>query len=368
MKKLLLVLSLIGLSVNQVQAGFENPFNLISDWYTNLSKNQKFALKGVAAATILGLGFTADPKSPFGLSITKLSAITGATLAGLTGIYHMRKIKNNYDQHKLDSAHFLVDKENNESKSVTIFIHGTLFPATLIPGVKTIIRKLDVKDGMHHALDPQYAIFHGPIPKILNKQAPHEFPIENFYFFGWSGDLSHVARVKAAQDLYAEIKKIKEKDVNKKITLIGHSHGGTIALLTAQEAQKQNDKNYVIDKAILLAMPVQTATENLAHDTGIFKQVFVNYSNGDLVQCIDPQGLYKYSPPGTPFFSKRTLTPAAHIKQAAILNNNWKPAHLSFAFDSYITNMPKIIKIMQNMDENTKTINITAKGPELLDL
>ena len=88
---------------------------------------------------------------------------------------------------------------------------------------------------------------------FLAKAAPAEFPLDNFYLLGWPGRLNADARKKAAEDLLAWIK----KNNITSLTLIGHSHGGTIALLLAQLLEHEKNLTICVDRLILIACPVQ---------------------------------------------------------------------------------------------------------------
>ena len=50
--------------------------------------------------------------------------------------------------------------------------------------------------------------------------------------FSWSGGNSHEERFHAAQTLGAAVKDLRNGDGAARIILIGHSHGGTVALLS----------------------------------------------------------------------------------------------------------------------------------------
>jgi hypothetical protein len=107
------------------------------------------------------------------------------------------------------------------------------------------------------------------------------------YTFGWNGRLSHKKRVTAAHELYCqlinELKRLNPK--NTSIILIGHSHGGNVILNLAQ-AEETYKQHLVIDKAILLGMPVQSETQSLIASP-VFKSVYNCYSNGDGIQRLD---------------------------------------------------------------------------------
>ncbi len=164
-------------------------------------------------------------------------------------------------------------------KIINIFIHGTLLPKTILQ------------------IRPLHVFFHCPSGLIkadtLNQKlhlASLTHALSNgfkgdYYVFGWSGKLNPLERKLAAADLYKSLQEIATPDTF--IRLISHSHGGNVALHT----KDLSDGSFAIDELILLACPVQKETaQNVTHR--FFKKVYSIHSHYDLIQVIDPQGIY----------------------------------------------------------------------------
>lgn len=244
----------------------------------------------------------------------------------------------------------LVCKKINENNGpVTIFIHGTLYPL-----INILVRMFDLPKGLTPAKKQGNRLFHGRIAYILNKADPKQFDLDNFYFFGWSGSLSARARKKAACQLYEYIKEFK----NRPITLIGHSHGGNVALLLEEVIKEKcvKDefiKNIHIEKVILLACPVMITTQDYIK-SNIFKKVISLYSTGDRTQNRDPQifsiNAHKYAKENNvhiPFFSKRIFKPSANLIQRRVLYDNRNLQHLDFVYKPFLSRLPATIKLIE---------------------
>ncbi len=251
--------------------------------------------------------------------------------------------------------------------TLNVLVHGTLFP-----GLSHLVRMFDIPLGMNaaHALNKSYV--HGRMVHLLSQNSSI-FSIDSFYTFGWSGKLSFNARKLAALDLYRELKSLKLslKDPNESINLICHSHGGNVALLLTEIVQEYQDNEFFIDRLILLATPVQKATENYVSNV-IFKKVYLFYSEGDLTQVLDPQGLYyssKSEEKQIPLFSKRIFNPTPNLKQARVLVDDYDPKHIDFIWkDILIKSLDKMIQLLDREDHKIiSMINISEDGtPELI--
>lgn len=236
-----------------------------------------------------------------------------------------------------------ISKEEIEQKPLVVFIHGTLFSA-----YRWLVHWLDCPLGFAPATKQGNKYFLGRIPYILHEAAPEAFPLDSFYLFGWSGSLNFEARKKAAHQLYHELKKHKRP-----ITVIAQSHGCNVALNLAQIAQEHKDTEFIIDRLVLLACPVQ---EHNAHcvKSHLFKQVFSLYSTNDIMQCLDPQGIYKKTKEllksgnkKIPFFSQRTFEPASNLTQARIILNGSGPAHVDFILKKFLIHLQTILKELE---------------------
>lgn len=134
--------------------------------------------------------------------------------------------------------------------------------------------------------------------KVFDKANPNNKRELAFYTFNWSGIINHKKRVRAARKLYLALieesqRLSKEKNLSVKINLIAHSHGSNVALNLAQidkdinkEIDKENKKNLVINKLIIVGGPVQSETEDYINSK-MFEKIYHIYSMGDHVQVLD---------------------------------------------------------------------------------
>ncbi len=257
---------------------------------------------------------------------------------------------------------------------VTIFIHGTVFP-----GLSRLQGHKEKRRGLYHySANPRRLTGRQRLGRVLHTAAPDEFPVENFYKYYWSGELTLAARKKAAEELFNLLKNHKGS-----CTLIAHSHGCNVSLHLAEYAHQKdplgNDSRFLeplftIDRLILLAPPVQETTAHLIHSP-IFKRVYSCYSAADLVQVADPQGLHNASQSYTiqsPLFSQRTFAPGNHLTQAQILMREKGPSHRDFILPEFFGQLPQLMKLLDDVQATGKdhvTVNIPFKGrvPHLIE-
>lgn len=127
----------------------------------------------------------------------------------------------------------------------------------------------------------------------------------SYYTYGWSGLMSHKARMREAGDFYRALEKLVQeyRDHKKcipKIRIIGFSHGGNVCLnIAAFHAQKDPNAQIIscIDELILLGIPVQSENEQLS-ESDFFKKIYHFYSPADGIQRIDFFSFHR-------FFSKK---------------------------------------------------------------
>jgi hypothetical protein len=230
------------------------------------------------------------------------------------------------------------------SEYITIWIHGT----KLLP--RYILHRIyHAPDGLTPAasFDPQYHL--RSIADALCAADPTNFSSDYMFLFGWSGALAFEEREKAAQDLYKQLKQMVKSYVEKygkqpKIRIITHSHGGNVAL---NLAKIKDDPDFVIDELILLACPVQEATAELIKNP-VFKEAFVLYSSLDLMQIIDPQGLYSHDDT-RPLLSKRYFPTQENITQVKIKMNGHALLHSDFIRLKFVAALPQIIDKMREL-------------------
>jgi len=257
-----------------------------------------------------------------------------------------------------------------QERTITVWLHGTkAFFSKFI-----CANFFYTRNGLHAALsfEPQYHL--REIAELLYAQSPQQFPIDDLYFFGWSGKLSFKARHKAAKKLYIQLCALinqyeQELGVTPSIRLITHSHGGNVAL---NLARYNNDMRIVIDELILMACPVQDRTCHLtAHP--MFKKIYSLYSRFDSIQVLDPQWLYyllKKDFTETPtepasFFSKRDFPPLDKMLQVQLKLNSRGIMHIEFITNKFVGLLPVILEEIKQSESitpfstNVLTIKLT---------
>ncbi len=251
-------------------------------------------------------------------------------------------LKNNIlgqPQTTLDTTAELVQSTKIPTE-VTVWVHGTALVPQIMPNF------FYRKQGFHSALIYEGRYHLRKIVNSLHAQAPELFPLEHFYIFGWNGKLNFEERRKAAQELYYELMNLhdlyREKcGVAPRIKMITHSHGGNVALNLAKVKEKNQD--FVISELIMLACPVQAETMHLVSDP-LFKKIYSFYSESDLIQIIDPQGLYHNKMTAHGLFSSRLFPQYSHVCQIKSRLGNRGLAHIDFLLMRFISNMPAIMK------------------------
>ena len=257
---------------------------------------------------------------------------------------------------KVDLSEKKIVPEIGATTNVTVWIHGTkLFTNKIFP---TFFYS---KPGLFHV--SEYA-FENHLRKLgdwLYEFSPEEFPFEHVYQFGWSGDLSVKARENAARELSDALAVLmynyKEKyDLEPNLTLITHSHGGNVALNLAKF-----NKEYKIDRLILLACPVQKETKNLV-SSDLFKKVYSLYSSLDSIQVLDPQGLqYKTKNEQdamAPFFSQREFESVSNLKQGKVKLHGRGIAHVEFLLKPFLKNLSRLILELENSKDQNVILSV----------
>ncbi len=253
---------------------------------------------------------------------------------------------------------------NAQKPMVTIWIHGTM-PSLIVPKfAKHSFFHLEhglVPISQYHDTDQLYKI-----ADALINTCPEQFNADHYYTFGWSGKLSFTERKKAAQELYQSIVSLNKSYQETHgqpphIRVITHSHGGNVALSMAKV--KQSDEPFIIDELVLLACPVQEKTKHLiAHDC--FNRVYSLYSSGDIIQIIDPQGLYQNSKTDK-LFSEHTFNHHEKLRQAQIEKNGKSLAHMDFLWTSFAQHLPSLL---QSLDEFYTSVVHDQECTKVLDI
>ena len=239
-------------------------------------------------------------------------------------------------------------QETSEEKCeyITVWIHGTrLTPRPILHNI------FHAPDGLvpANSFDTQYHL--RSIADTLTQTDPTRYSGEYMFLFGWSGALAFEERVKAAEDFYVQLKQViqsyEQKQGKKpKIRIITHSHGGNVAL---NLAKIKDTSNFIVDELILLACPVQEETAPFIKDP-MFKEIFVLYSSFDLLQIIDPQGLYSHND-NRPLFSERRFPTQDNVTQVKMKLNGRALLHTDFIRVRFVAMLPQIIDKMREFHE-----------------
>ncbi len=246
--------------------------------------------------------------------------------------------------------------EQKGARCITIWIHGTQLFAQ-----KTFQALFNEQAQLKHFATLPSDCDLRTIADILIHSAPRTFIADDFYIFGWSGLLSFAARDEAAKSLYREIQRLQMEycvayGYQPYIRLITHSHGGNVALNMAK-LSPPNGPHFYIDQLILLACPVQ---EHTKHDINhqIFKQSYSLYSRLDLMQIIDPQGLY--GPEGlwrSAFLSERRFPSDQRVHQIKIKMHKRAITHHEFILPAFLEQLAIVINEI-DIWQQQKSFNI----------
>jgi hypothetical protein len=228
---------------------------------------------------------------------------------------------------------------------ITVFIHGTrIFP-------KFYLQELFYSpDGLQKVTDLEPANHMHAIVHELVKADPCRFSYGLFYTFGWNGNLNFDERKKEARRLYQELSVLMQSYACKygttpQLRIITHSHGGNVALNLVTQKDAHDDLFHV-DELILLACPVQEETKQYIQHS-LFGRVYSISSSLDILQIIDPQGIYKHQK-NVPVFSKRYFPQGPNILQARLKMYGRPIFHIEFLCKKFFRKLPTI---MDTMDE-----------------
>jgi hypothetical protein len=180
------------------------------------------------------------------------------------------------------------------------------------------------------------------IATTLHYGDPHRFPRDQIYFFSWSGKMGFTERKRAANKLYRQLTALiknyqQQHQIQPKIEIIAHSHGGNVALNLANI----KGNHLPIERLVLLACPVQEKTAVLMRSP-LFKKIFSLYSTLDIAQVIDPQGLY-HNGDCASLFSHQRFEPQPNLLQVKVRINGHSFLHHEFHNFPFVTLLPKIL-------------------------
>ncbi len=292
------------------------------------------------------------------IKITLNKIITfGLLVITVTGCRRPTLVKKNLD---LTHVHLPLRKPivpvMHEQPIITVWIHGTRLFKLLAHPIDEYVHAAP-PTGLHRATSLSHKHRLLAVAKSLATVAPDQFPLEHFYVFGWSGDLSFDQREAAAKKLYEELKTLvthyrAKYDITPRIRLITHSHGGNVALNLAKFQDPAD--GITIAQAILLASPVQKETCGYLCDP-FFEKVYALYSTMDNLQVMDPQGMYKTTHNNTRHleFSERRFAPHAKLRQAKIKVNGHGIPHIGFITRGFINYLPSIVDTLDTWEEES---------------
>ncbi len=263
------------------------------------------------------------------------------------------------------------DTQENDDKSsivpptITIWVHGTRFTSRLPHR-----RDSYCKSGLVSVnnLEDHYTLY--ILADTLIQADPDMFPKEHFYLLGWSGKLSFDEREQAAQQLYKDLKQLIKSyevaySVKPYIRMMAHSHGGNVVLNLATIKNPQ-EQDLIITELILLACPVQEKTMHYIQDP-MFKKIYSIYSCLDIMQVIDPQGLYEKTKQASAFFSQRRFLPQQNLTQIKIKINGRALLHREFIYAPFLTYLPRIINTIDTwQQEDLQYPPLTSDSKRLL--
>ncbi len=254
-------------------------------------------------------------------------------------------------------SNYSVSKSQSKAPPITIWIHGTRFIRR--PIFSTVFKN---NPGLKLAQEVPPDYYLHQLAKSFHKTAPEVFPMKTFYIFGWSGKLRDKVRFEAAQALYkhlheviSEYKKTYKKDPI--IRIIGHSHGGNVALYLGKIKDKKNE-TLKIKELVLLACPVQTKTKKYIEDD-MFERTYAIYSTLDMVQVLAPQVEYnvyrtkrghlrtelKWN-----ILSNRRFDPHPKLAQVKIKINGRALFHNEFSHQRFVSLLPHILHVINTWD------------------
>jgi hypothetical protein len=272
----------------------------------------------------------------------------------IPGCKRQKLIKRNLDvSHVQLPRHTHVHDTPKAEPMLTVWIHGTRLFKLLAHPIDEYIHAAP-PTGLHPvtSLTKKHRLL--SVAKALAQVDPERFPLDHFYVFGWSGNLSFKERELAAKKLYAELKILlahytETHGFTPKIRLITHSHGGNVALNLAK--CKNPADGITIAQAVLLASPVQKETVDYIHDP-FFEKVYALYSTLDNLQVLDPQGMYKteHNTKRHLAFSQRRFPSYPHLRQAKIKINGHGIPHIGFLTRGFINYLPTVLDTLDTWE------------------
>jgi predicted esterase len=247
------------------------------------------------------------------------------------------------------TSYAMSDHQTTQDHSITIFVHGTYIMRKLLqyspcrpfmycPQGLTLAKHLPA----HYHF---YKIAHGCVASD-NKS----YSVDQFYVFGWESEYVNDAnRNKSAKILVEQMYEVVvdyyiRHNVIPKIRLIGYSHGGNVILHTAHYLPQYADMQDVEIEAWLFGTPVQVVSHDLVN-SDCFSAIYSLYSQKDIIQKIDPQGLINRKLTKNHFWSDRTFCPYSKCVQVDFTVNGYAINHADY--NLVFKHFPKIKKLVE---------------------
>ena len=160
-----------------------------------------------------------------------------------------------------------------------------------------------------HGTWGQSSAWHKPGGDFYDQLAKVVIPFGGYVqFLIWTGNNTHTARMQAAQEL---VELLHQFSLSDQFILIGHSHGGNVALLVSQLLGMQKSQ-YRIQKLFLLGTPI--CEQVYYPDMEIIDHVYNLFSYADMIQPV--VGLFQ-----------RELPAHQRIANMRVLLNGKEPQH-----------------------------------------
>jgi hypothetical protein len=277
---------------------------------------------------------------------------------------------------------------------INIWIHGT-FPQDFITHeshnkalLEYIVNLYYCPPGLNKVIDLPEKYHYCKLMRTANAANAGLFPLEHLYLFGWSGKLDPQDRDSAGKLLYhalTDLMKTTYSDTQPFIRIMGHSHGGNVALAAAKAAQEK--PVFFINELLMLATPVHTATADCT-TSPLFQNIFSIHSHVDMIQVLDPQGWPMLSESlkkalssfdaghikemfsafqQEPFFSERHFKPQEHLKNVRLKFNGRDVFHMEYIFFSFARRLPIIVDAIQQKP-GAPTLVLNKDGDWVLDV
>ena len=146
--------------------------------------------------------------------------------------------------------------------------------------------------------------------------------------FEWTGEHNEPARMIAAENLVLFLELIKTQSQKESISfhLIAHSHGATVALLTAEKLFRRKS-SLTLKECFTLGMPVYENWYPNAHKQ--IETLYNFFSYGDAVQKVG-------------MIFERTLTERSHVHNIQLIFDYSCPGHLELYNPTFITQLPTL--------------------------